>query len=155
MRVVLFVLTGCVLLFALPYARAADLYVYPAKGQSPEQQSRDEGECYGFAKQQTSFDPMATPTATSAAPEQRGSVVGGAARGALVGAAVGAVAGDTGEGAAMGAAAGGLMGGMRRNSSRREQDAWEQEQAQIYAGKRDNYNRAYAACLQGRGYTTG
>lgn len=154
MRVFLMVIAWCALLSMQMHARAADLYIYPAKGQSPEQQSRDEGECYGFAKQQTGFDPMATPTATSAAPEQRGSVIGGAARGALVGAAVGAIAGDTSEGAAMGAAAGGLMGGMRRNSTRRQQDSWEQEQAQIYAGNRENYNRAYAACLEGRGYTT-
>lgn len=155
MRVVLMTIVGCALLSMQPHTRASDPYVYPAKGQSPEQQSRDEGECYSFAKQQSAFDPMATPTATSAAPEQQGGVVRGAARGALVGAAVGAIAGDTGEGAAMGAAAGGLMGGMRRNSSRRQQDSWEQEQAQIYAANRDNYNRAYAACLEGRGYTTG
>src|SRR3989441_49908 len=31
--------------------------VYPAKGQSAEQQTRDSGECQTWAKQQTGFDP--------------------------------------------------------------------------------------------------
>jgi len=141
------------LLAAQPDAQAADLYVYPAQGQTPEQQTQDEAACYQFARQQTGFDPMAAPTATSAQPQQQGSVVGGAARGALVGAAVGAIAGDAGEGAAMGAAAGGLMGGMRRNSTRRQQDDWQQQQQQAYQANRNEYNRAYGACLEGRGYT--
>lgn len=32
---------------------------------------------------------------------------------------------------------------------------WEQEQAQQYTAKRNSYNRAYAACLEGRGYVEG
>jgi hypothetical protein len=140
-------------LLAGQQALAADLYVYPAKGQSPDQQASDEGQCYAFAKQQTGFDPMATPTATSPMPQEQGSVAGGAVKGALLGTAVGAIAGDTGKGAAIGAASGGLLGGMRRNETRNQQDQWANQQAQNYARNRDNYNRAYSACLQGRGYT--
>ena len=66
-------------------AHAADLYVYAAQGQSPDQQARDEGECMAFGRNQTGFDPMSTPRATQPAPQQRGSVLGGAARGAIVG----------------------------------------------------------------------
>ena len=33
---------------------------YPSKGQSPQQQTKDEGECFTWAKQQTGIDPMAT-----------------------------------------------------------------------------------------------
>lgn len=125
--------------------QAADVYVYPAKGQSSEQQNNDQAACYQFARQETGFDPMARPTATSPAPQQRGSIVGGAARGALIG----AVAGDAGKGAAIG----GLMGGMRRNSSRREQQAWADQEARSYDANRNDYDRAYGACLEGRGYT--
>lgn len=35
------------------------LVPYPSKGQSAEQQGKDEGECYGWAKQQTGIDPTA------------------------------------------------------------------------------------------------
>lgn len=35
-----------------------DLVVYPAKGQAQEQMQKDKYECYGWAKQQTGFDPM-------------------------------------------------------------------------------------------------
>ena len=136
-----------------PLAAAQELYVYPNKGQAKDQQEKDEFDCYRYGRDETGFDPMAVPTATAPAPEQKGSVLGGAARGALLGAAVGAVAGDTGKGAAYGAAGGGVMGGMRKNSSKKKQDQWEQEQSQNYANNRNNYNRAYAACLEGRGYT--
>ncbi len=141
------------LLLAGQHVLAADLYVYPAKGQTPDEQASDEGQCMAFAKQQTGFDPMSAPTATSPAPQQQGSVVGGAARGALLGTAVGAIGGNTKKGAKIGAASGGLMGGMRKNETRREQDQWAQQQSQNYYANRDNYNRAYGACLQGRGYT--
>ena len=93
------------------------------------------------------------PTATSARPQTQGSVVGGAARGALLGTAVGAIAGDTGRGAAIGAASGGMIGGMRRADSRRQQDDWAREQAAIHQQNRDNFNRAFTACMEGRGYT--
>src|SRR2546430_17348180 len=47
--------------------------VYPAKGQSAEQQTRDSGECQTWAKQQTGFDP-----ATEAGKGAAGGAVGGA-----------------------------------------------------------------------------
>jgi len=33
--------------------------VFPAKGQTADQQNKDEGECYAWAKQQTGIDPVA------------------------------------------------------------------------------------------------
>ena len=134
---------------------ASDLYVYPAQGQSADQQSKDEYECYQWARRDTGFDPMAAPTASTPAPstQQRR---GGVARGALGGAAIGAIAGDSSD-AGKGAAIGGLLGGMRQRrqnvEAQQERDQWEQQQANEYAGSRNNYNRAYAACLEGRGYT--
>lgn len=46
-------------------ALAADVYIYPQKGQSQQQQEKDKYECYSWAKQQTGFDPVASPQATS------------------------------------------------------------------------------------------
>jgi hypothetical protein len=147
------------LLFASP-ALAQDLVIYPAKGQSQEQMEKDKFECYTWAKQQTGFDPMQVPTATAPPPGQealKGGLVRGAARGALVGVTVGAIAGDAGKGAAIGAASGGLFGGMRRRDQVRQeekaQDQWAQNQAAQYSQKRNEYNRAYGACLEGKGYT--
>src|SRR5881409_1397560 len=33
--------------------------IYPSKGQTPDQQQKDEQECYNWAAQQTGFDPVA------------------------------------------------------------------------------------------------
>ncbi len=139
---------------------ANELFVYPAKGQSNEQMEKDKFECYSWAKQSTGFDPMAQPRATSAPPRQgaqQGGAGRGAVRGGLGGALIGAIAGDTKKGAAIGAVGGGLFGGMRRHDQvQREQQSqqqWEQEQAANYSHNRNNYNRAYSACLGGRGYT--
>jgi hypothetical protein len=139
---------------------AQDLVVYPAKGQSPEQQQKDEFECYNWAKQQSGFDPMVAPQATAPPPQQQGrqaNVAGGAVRGAAIGVVGGAIAGDAGKGAAIGAATGGLLGGMRRNQQRQQQDQaqqqWEQQQAAQYQNNRNNYNRALAVCLEGREYS--
>ena len=107
------------------------MFVYPAKGQAPEKQKKDEQECYTWAKDQTGFDPLTTaaPNADSAgkaAKEQtaqatQGSAVKGAAKGAAAGALIGAAAGDAGKGAAVGAAAGGVGG--RAGKKRAEKGA--------------------------------
>ncbi len=150
------ILTIFIVFFALAsVAHAHGLFIFPNQGQSQDQQHKDEFQCIRVARDQTGFDPMATPTATQPRPETRGGVLGGAAGGALLGTAVGAIAGDTRRGALAGAAGGGLMGGMRRNDSRRQQDQWAQEQAAIYQADRDRWNRAFTACMQARGYTVG
>jgi len=161
MKIVKIVLVCCAFTLLVPLtAQAQDPIVYPGKGQSNEQMEKDKYECYNWAKQQSGFDPMQVPTATSAPPPKANEgpgVVGGAARGGLGGLAVGAIAGDAKKGAAIGAAAGGLFGGMKRNSSRsqneKQQQQWANQQTANYANQRNNYNRAYGACLGGRGYT--
>ena len=157
-RIVL-VCSALALLFPL-VVQAQDPIVYPAKGQSDEQMEKDKYECYNWAKQQSGFDPMQVPTATSAPPPQQDEgpgLVGGAARGGLGGLAVGAIAGDAGQGAAIGAVVGGLFGGLRHSdrssSNEQQQQQWENQQTANYANQRNNYNRAYSACLGGRGYT--
>ena len=41
------------------FEASAQQYVYPAKGQTPQQQQSDEAACYTWAVQQTGFDPAA------------------------------------------------------------------------------------------------
>ncbi len=134
---------ACLFAFSLAAASwAAHPYVYPAKGQTAEQQQKDQYECHQWAVQQTGFDPS-QPVEQSV---PRGSVMGGAARGAALGAVGGAIGGDAGKGAAIGAAVGGLHTVM---SDRRANEA----QQQAYSASTEGYDRAYGACLQGRGYT--
>jgi hypothetical protein len=125
---------------------------YPSKGQSPAQQNKDEGECYAWAKQQTGIDPMAV---ASAPPPPSGPAAGGgervkgAARGAAGGAAVGAIAGDTGKGAAVGAVVGTAAGGRQARQNKGAQ----QQQAEAAKGATiQQFNKAFGACMEGRGY---
>ena len=65
----------------------AQQVVVPAKGQSAEQQQKDEAECFASAKKQTGYDPaQATQYAAAPPPPQHeGERVKGAARGAAGG----------------------------------------------------------------------
>ena len=135
---------------------AQELYIYPAKGQSAEQQEKDKFECYSWAKNDTGFDPMALP-ATSTAPPKDKKKSGGAITGALGGAVLGGVLGDSSKSAKRGAVAGGLVGGVSQSSknakNEQKRSDWERKESANYANNRNNYNRAYSACLEGRGYT--
>jgi hypothetical protein len=131
---------------------AQQLYIYPQRGQSPDQQARDRADCHVWAVQQTGFDPTVAPPPTVTAAPTAGAVRG-AAGGAAIGAVGGAIAGDAGKGAAIGAATGALFGGLRRRSQE-QQIATAQANAQAATSQKyANYNRAFAACLTGRGYT--
>jgi len=144
------------------------MVIYPAGGQSPEQQKADEAACTQWAEAQTGLKlqglklqvgEVNTDSAAQAAQQQaseatQGAAVRGAARGALAGAAVGAIAGDAGTGAAVGAAAG-AMGG-RRARKRAEAQAAQQGAEQAEAQNQqavDTFKNAAAVCLEGRGYT--
>lgn len=152
-RTVSFLVSLTVLLFAAS-AMAGELIIYPAKGQSESKMSKDKSECHTWAVKETGIDPSvqtAEPAATSSGP--KGERVKGGARGAAGGAAIGAIAGDAGKGAAIGATAGGMRGGMKQRQERREEKA---EQSEAQAKHQQNlatYNKAYSACLEGRGYT--
>lgn len=132
----------------------AQQFVYPAKGQSPEQQKSDEAACYSWAVQQTGFDPAKPPpqqqaaqpptTATGTTP---GAGIRGAARGAVVGEIVG---GDAGAGAAAGAAV--ARSQSRRQNAAAAQQGQQQQQAATQQ-QQSTFAKARAACLEGRGYT--
>jgi hypothetical protein len=150
-----FAVAACV---AAP-ALGQELVVYPAKGQSDEQQSKDRFECHTWAVKQTGFDPTTASVAAPPPPEKttEGGAVRGAARGAAAGAAIGAIAGDAGKGAAIGAGAGGVRGARQRTRSEQRQaqqyqDSVQSSQAELDK-QRAGYNKALSACLEGRGYT--
>jgi flagellar biosynthesis GTPase FlhF len=156
--------------------------IYPSKGQSAEQQAKDESACYSWASKYTGFDPakaLADLHAQQAQAQQQSQQVQqaaqqhanasanaparGAVGGAAVGAVGGAIGGNAGKGAAIGAAVGLLSGAAARRQ--RTVDAahfQEQQQAQINAQqaqlqaasqqKLGEYNRAFQTCMQGRGY---
>ena len=134
-------------------ASAQQMFIYPQRGQSPQQQQQDRGECHVWAVQQTGYDPTVgvPPPPPSAAPTTGPGR--GAARGAAVGAIGGAIGGNAGKGAAIGAATGAVFGTMRRNNQIREDQAQQQAYAAQVGQEQANYHRAVSACLQARGYT--
>lgn len=143
------------LVIAVTFAAGASAqqFVYPAKGQSPEQQQKDKGQCHTWAVQQSKYDPTNPPQKTAAAKPSTtatGTTPGAGVRGAAGGAVVGGIMGDAGAGAAAGAVA-------ARAQSRRQNAAQAQQQQQA-ATQQDQagmaaYQKARSACLEGRGYT--
>ena len=152
-------------------AGAQDLFIYPSGGQSADQQRRDSLECRLWATDQTGFDPTAPiqDNRSEAAPplqppSQGPGIARSTARGAVVGTAAGAIAGTTGRGALAGAAGGAILGTARRGDERRTQQEvsndWarqqqirEAEQQQLLSYRRQVFNRAVTACMEGRGYS--
>jgi len=132
----------------------AQQYVYPAKGQTPQQQKTDESACYTWAVQQTGFDPAKPPppAPTAKAPTTAtGTAPGAGARGAARGAVVGeVVTGDAGAGAAVGAVA--ARGQSRRQNAAAAGQAQQQQQSAAQQ-QQQSFAKARAACLEGRGYT--
>jgi len=149
--------TLCLLAFAAAFTfseAGAQQYVFPAKGQSPEQQKTDEAACYSWAVQQTGYDPAKPPPAAPAAKPPTtatGTTPGAGAKGAVRGAVVGEiVSDDPGAGAAAGAVAG-------RSASRKQNAAAansaQQQQAAATQQQQAGFAKARAACLEGKGYT--
>ena len=132
-----------------------DMFIYPQKGQTQEQQSKDRNECHTWAVQQAGFDPNAPVSAPQAGTQgpTGGEVVRGGARGAAVGAVGGAIAGDAGKGAAIGAAVGSGGGLLRRGQAERQAAEQQAQQTAISEEQRASYKQAISACLEARGYT--
>ena len=127
----------------------AEVFVYPKQGQNQEQFEYDQFQCHKWAKSQTGVDPTQP---ASPPPPQGGQVVRGAAGGAALGAIGGAIGGDAGKGAAIGAGVGAAAGLMKKaRQQQQSQAAQQQAQAQAQAAQ-SNYDRAYGACMGGRGY---
>lgn len=150
-------------------AATLQVYVFPSAGQAPEQQSKDEGECYQWAVQNTGVDPFAAQKQAQAAQQQaaaqqqqvqqatQGAGAKGAVRGAAAGALIGEIASnDADKGAAYGAAAGVVAG--RHRARKAEQQAAQQGQQQVQqaqaatAQQMDGFKKAFSACLEGKKY---
>ena len=130
----------------------AEVFAYPKQGQSQQQFEKDQFDCHKWATSQTGIDPTKPQPSAAAPPPQQGGAVRGAAGGAAVGAIGGAIGGNAGKGAAIGAAVGAGAGAIRqRRQNQQAADAQAQAQAQAQAG-RNAYDKAYAVCLEGRGY---
>ncbi|PKN66592.1 MAG: glycine zipper family protein [Deltaproteobacteria bacterium HGW-Deltaproteobacteria-12] len=148
-----------------PKPPMTQVYFYPKMGQTTDQQSRDQYECYNWAMQQTGFD----PSQSSIPPERRVKVVAMPPPGhntavlAIAGAVLGAlIAGPrhAGAGALIGAGSGAVVGATSDIS--REQYAQQMDEAYNrndqaldarYEGKARDFRRAMGACLEGRGYS--
>ena len=143
--------TALMMLVAWP-VMAADLFVFPKNNQTKEQQEQDEFTCYKWAKEQTGFDPN-KPVEQAAAPAPQGGAAKGAAKGAAVGAIGGAIGGDAGKGAAVGAGVGAAAGAHKKRKGEQQQAAAQQQSAQKQAASMDGYQRAFGACMDGKGYT--
>lgn len=148
---------GALLVLTAATLPAKDFIIYPSKGQPPELQEKDKLECYTWAKQQSGFDPMAqqapAPAPKPSGPPPPAAVGAGAAGGAIAGATVGMVTGHHGA-AIVGATTGALLGGVRGKQKQASKAQAQQEQVQQQqAALRDGYDRAFAACMQGRGYS--
>lgn len=140
--------------------------IYPARGQSDEQLRRDRFECYRWAADQSRFDPARSLARLPPPPPPRVEPVppsgAGTATGVIAGAALGAAVSNThhsAEGAAVGALLGGIVGAASDAAREAEARRIEGELAAQAAraprldGRAEAYRRAFAACLEGRGYS--
>ncbi len=137
----------------------ANQVIYPAKGQSPEQQQKDVSECSTWAVQNSGYDPShppAAPAPTQAA--QPSGPSGSRLRGAAAGALVSEVVDGNNKNSAI---AGAVIGGSRerrKNAAAAQQvQATNTQQQQAYEDKKNasqaSYDKSRAACLEGKGYS--
>jgi len=137
-------------------ARGLGIFVFPSNNQDQKTQDADEMACYRWAVEQTGVDPLnpvkVVPDRVDRSPD--GTAVVGAARGAAAGAAIGAIAGDTGKGAAIGAVAGAMQGRQAKVvGDQRRQQQMNQEAAAREKAMMESFQKAFTACMDGKGYT--
>ena len=137
---------------------AQEPIIYPNDNQTAEQQEKDEFECYKWAKSQSGHDPV-NPQASAPPPPAKKkdrTVLRSALRGAAIGGATGGIIGgsdDAATGAAVGATASGMSAAFSKKDAERHQaEAAQQQQGQI-SQRTSAYDRAFDACMSGRGYT--
>ena len=160
-NLVLVVLVGIVYMsgqnvMAQSLSKSLGVYVFPANNQDQATQDADESECYKWAINQTGYDPI-NPTVVQSDQVDTsadGTAVRSSARGAAGGAAVGAIAGDAGKGAAIGATVGGARGiGAKKGGDAQKQQANDQAASNASADLAADYNKAFAVCMEGKGYS--
>jgi hypothetical protein len=147
-------------------AATLGVYAFPNAGQKPEQQSKDEGECYTWATGQSGVDPFAAQKQAEQAQQsaqqtqQQAAAEAKKGGGALRGAAAGAIIADaTGGDGDKGAAAGAALGAMKRagqaNAAKKQS---QQAQAQadqakaVTAEQTAEFKKAFSVCLESKKY---
>jgi hypothetical protein len=149
-------------------AATMNIYVFPTTGQTPEVQSKDEGDCYNYAVTQTGTDPFELAKQSDQQKQQaaqaqkdaqsagKGSGATGAVKGAAGGALIGAIAGDTGKGAAIGAGVGLLAGrqsGKKQKAQAESQAKGQAQAAQAATAEQSaNFKKAFSVCLEAKKY---
>ena len=150
-------------------AATMNVYVFPAEGQTTDQQNKDEAECYTWAVKNTGSDPFELAKKAEQQQQQASQAKedvsqagkGSAAKGALVGAAAGALIGevasdDPGAGAAIGAGVGALGG--RRARRQKQAEATQQidqqsaQAQQMNQTQVENFKKAFSVCLEAKDY---
>jgi hypothetical protein len=138
------------------------IIVFPAKGQSAQQQEAEEFECLKWGADQAGVtgssmkDPKAAGQAAAAHVDTAatGAAVKGAAKGAAVGAIFGSISGNAGTGAAYGAAGGALAGRAAKKEAKANAAAQaEQKAAAENKAKLDAVKKGMTVCLESKGYT--
>ena len=139
------------------------IVVFPAKGQKPEQQDKEEYECLMWSAEQAGIKPGQQPGDAKAAGDAaaakvdsaaQGAAVKGAAKGAALGAMTGAIWGDAGEGAAIGAIGGAAAGRRAKKQAKANAKAQAEQQVNAETQKKiDAVKKGMGACLTSKGYT--
>lgn len=153
---------GAGLLHAQTQALAAGApVIYPAKGQTPQQQDKDRYECYDWARSHSGVDPVQMAHGATARPAATSTPSSPSAGGMLAGALGGAAVAElTDHGAGRGAATGAIgmavieRARIRQTTQARDQQAAQQSaQQQMLRGQQlATYGRSFGACMEARGY---
>lgn len=150
-------------------AATLNVYVFPNGGQAPNQQAKDEGDCYQWAVSNTGTDPFDLQKQSAQQAQQseaakaqagdagKGSTTRGLVRGAAVGALIGGIADDEwGKGAAIGAGAGAVGGNIRGRQKDKAATAEVEAQAartkQASEAQIENFKKAFSVCLEAKKY---
>jgi hypothetical protein len=150
-------------------AATMNVYAFPQKGQTTQQQSVDEADCYNWAVGQSGTDPFqlqkqaqqqqqqAAQAQAQAKDAGKGAGAAGAVKGAAAGAVIGEIASDdAGKGAAYGAAAGAIHGRRQQKkaqaSAEQSASAQSQQAQQATQQQMDNFKKAFSACLEAKSY---
>jgi hypothetical protein len=135
------------------------IFVYPSNGQTQQQMDRDRYDCHVWAVQQTGVDPSSQSpyqeVVVQPAPPPGAATATGAVAGAIVGSAI-AGPYNSGAGFLLGAATGAIIGSAADANAQAHAQQTQQQVNQAAAAAQaqaNSYRNAFAACLQGRGYT--
>lgn len=167
MNKLLILLTILALLF-FPHVLVAmdEPIIFPKEGQSKEQLAQDKTYCKTWAEEETGIDPDVIALkrenieekVTTDDESKFGGLLKGVFKGAATGAATGAIDANIDNEVGGGALKGAVLGGVFKHEKQKDRkdelgyrkDSFEREDLKEQL---DRYRRAYAVCLEAKGYT--